>query len=204
MLSDGANRIGQATAAVTGWVIEVAIDGRIAWLVQPIPGERYTFAFELEQAHVFPAFGKARDHGSSVQCGYFDGREGSVAIIPMTDEYRALNAADARPKEISMSKADYVRLQPVAAGERHTCHWPGCTNVVKPAVWGCRPHWFMLPPILRQAIWNTYRAGQEIDKRPSEDYLRVAQEVQDWIRDQARQRAEKNNGVEDKRTLDLF
>ena len=48
----------------------------------------------------------------------------------------------------------------------------------------------MLPPILQRAIWNTYRVGQEIDKRPSDDYVRVAQEVQDWIRDQERQREE--------------
>jgi len=100
------------------------------------------------------------------------------------------------------SKADYVRLQPVAAGNHH-CHWPGCTSLVKPALWGCLPHWKMLPPILQRAIWNTYRVGQEIDKRPSDDYVRVAQEVQDWIRDQERQREETARAA-DNQTRDLF
>lgn len=40
----------------------------------------------------------------------------------------------------------------------------------------------MLPKILRDKIWNTYRRGQEIDKRPSEEYLSAAEEVQEWIR----------------------
>ena len=44
---------------------------------------------------------------------------------------------------------------------------------------------YKLPLRLRNRIWATYRAGQEIDKRPSESYLAVAMEVQEWIRSQA-------------------
>jgi len=62
----------------------------------------------------------------------------------------------------------------------HTCHWPGCTREVPPAMWGCRTHWFTLPKHLRDAIWREYRPGQEIDKHPSEAYMEVALEVQRW------------------------
>jgi len=69
---------------------------------------------------------------------------------------------------------------------RHTCHWPGCTMQVPPAMWGCRPHWYALPIGLRRAIWRAYRPGQEKDLRPSDEYLKVAREVQLWIAENAR------------------
>jgi hypothetical protein len=62
----------------------------------------------------------------------------------------------------------------------HTCHWPGCTMPVSPAMWGCKTHWFRLPHRLRARIWATYRPGQEVDKKPSKEYIEVAQEVQAW------------------------
>ncbi len=67
----------------------------------------------------------------------------------------------------------------------HLCHWPGCGKAVPPKLWGCRPHWFRLPIHLRAMIWRHYRPGQEIDKQPSMEYLKVARAVQDWIRDAA-------------------
>lgn len=63
----------------------------------------------------------------------------------------------------------------------HTCHWPGCERQVKPAVWGCREHWYRLPQHLRARIWRAYRPGQEEDLRPDLSYIAVAREVQDWI-----------------------
>ena len=63
---------------------------------------------------------------------------------------------------------------------KHTCHWPGCDVEVPPKMWGCKKHWFTLPKILRDAIWRTYRPGQEVDKNPSEDYLHEADRVQLW------------------------
>ena len=79
------------------------------------------------------------------------------------------------------SKADYVRLQPVAAGNHH-CHWPGCTKQVLPPMWGCKAHWFTLPPVLRAKVWAAYVPGQEVTLTPSDAYLAVANEVQAWIR----------------------
>lgn len=76
-------------------------------------------------------------------------------------------------------KAAHVR----AAGQSraHVCHWPGCNVQTPPAMWGCRKHWFKLPKRLRDKVWATYRAGQEIDGRPTAEYLAVAREVQAWI-----------------------
>lgn len=64
---------------------------------------------------------------------------------------------------------------------QHHCHWPGCGAQVKPAVWGCRKHWYMLPDHLRRLIWQTYRPGQEQSKTPSRAYVEAAQAVQKWI-----------------------
>lgn len=67
--------------------------------------------------------------------------------------------------------------------EKHTCHWPGCGRIVEPRLWGCGSHWYRLPADLRRRIWRTYRPGQEITKTPSEAYIAVAREVQEWIKE---------------------
>lgn len=84
-----------------------------------------------------------------------------------------------------MIKVDHVReaIREGSTGGHH-CHWPGCTERVPPATWGCRKHWYKLPLRLRNKIWAAYRAGQEITKTPSREYVEVAQEVQTWIRKQ--------------------
>lgn len=76
-------------------------------------------------------------------------------------------------------KSDYVRNQ--EQDRDHTCHWPDCERQVPPAMWGCKQHWFKLPKHLRDEIWDTYEIGQEVDMTPSDEYLDVAQRVQDWI-----------------------
>jgi len=76
-------------------------------------------------------------------------------------------------------KAAHVRA--ARQTRRHTCHWPGCPKQVPPAMWGCSPHWFKLPPHLRSRIWAAYRPGQEEDLKVSAAYLAVALDVQRWI-----------------------
>ena len=63
----------------------------------------------------------------------------------------------------------------------HTCHATGCTREVPPAMFMCKPHWFSLPRRLRNAIWATYREGQEDDKQPSRAYCLVAIECVKYI-----------------------
>ncbi len=49
-------------------------------------------------------------------------------------------------------------------------------------MFACRPHWFALPKQLRDAIWATYRDGQEITKDPSHEYLVAAQDAVEYLR----------------------
>lgn len=79
-----------------------------------------------------------------------------------------------------MSKAAYVKSQ--GQTRDHHCHWPGCDKQVPPAMWGCKGHWFRLPIELRNKVWFSYEPGQEVNGTPSERYLRVADEVQKWIK----------------------
>lgn len=85
----------------------------------------------------------------------------------------------ARPDRAA--KVEHVRRAPQT--REHTCHWPGCTAQVPPAMWGCKPHWMKLPKPLRDRVWAAYRPGQETDMEPSAEYLAVADDVQRWIRE---------------------
>ncbi len=78
-------------------------------------------------------------------------------------------------------KRKYVKRQ--GQTRDHHCHWPGCGASVPPAMWGCSKHWFMLPKVLRDRIWKSFRPGQETNWTPSREYLDVAHEVQRWIKE---------------------
>lgn len=55
----------------------------------------------------------------------------------------------------------------------HSCHAFGCGIAVPPSMMFCRPHWYLLPKPVRDAVWNEYRPGQERDKIPSARYMAV-------------------------------
>ena len=76
-------------------------------------------------------------------------------------------------------KSDYVTRQGQSGD--HECHWPSCQRQVPPAMWGCKQHWFRLPGWLRDRIWDTYEIGQEVSMTPSDEYLAVAYDAQEWI-----------------------
>lgn len=90
------------------------------------------------------------------------------------------------------SKADYVRSQ--GQNRDHHCHWPGCTRQVPPALWGCRPHWYQLPPGIRARIWRTFKPGQERTQTPSPDYIEAAKAAQAWIDQQLSRPCKDQNG----------
>ena len=56
----------------------------------------------------------------------------------------------------------------------HTCHAMLCEVNVPPRMHMCKRHWFMVPKRLRDALWASYRPGQERRMNPSADYLRAA------------------------------
>lgn len=77
-------------------------------------------------------------------------------------------------------KVDHVRKAKNTGN--HHCHWPGCSVMCKPAMWGCKKHWYMLPHELRTRIWRAYEIGQEKSKTPSPEYVEAARDVQKWIK----------------------
>lgn len=85
--------------------------------------------------------------------------------------------------EVSIGADERFQIRVPQKSQAHTCHWPGCQSHVPPAMWGCKKHWFALPKALRDRVWATYRPGQEITKTPSDAYLKVAQDVQQWIKE---------------------
>lgn len=59
----------------------------------------------------------------------------------------------------------------------HHCHAVGCRVSVPPWKLMCPPHWRQVPGALQRRVWDTYRRGQEIDKRPSPEWLAAATEA---------------------------
>ena len=41
----------------------------------------------------------------------------------------------------------------------HECPATGCTAAVGPSMLFCRPHWYMAPKPLRNAVWATWADG---------------------------------------------
>jgi len=53
----------------------------------------------------------------------------------------------------------------------HRCHAVGCNTLVQPKFLMCGKHWSLVPNILKDRVWKTYRPGQEKTKDPSGEYL---------------------------------
>lgn len=53
----------------------------------------------------------------------------------------------------------------------HTCHAIDCMKPVPPRMHMCLEHWRMVPKGLQDLIWARYKAGQEIVKNPSLEYI---------------------------------
>lgn len=109
---------------------------------------------------------------------------GAPVPLPASERLAVIAAQMAKPSAVPLSrKRGHVKR----AGQTrdHHCHWPGCTEQVPPAMWGCKTHWFKLPKALRDRVWATYASGQEIDMTPSREYLDVADDVQRWIRERS-------------------
>lgn len=117
----------------------------------------------------------------------------SVPVVGSTVTLRS--AEDAPPREdeplvLRRSSDDLTDKRRHVASARqsrpHTCHWPGCTRQVPPALWGCSFHWFRLPAVLRAKVWGAYRIGQEETMTSSDEYLSVMVEVERWIAEHSR------------------
>lgn len=63
---------------------------------------------------------------------------------------------------------------------QHKCPWPFCTARVDADLWGCRSHWFTIPPELRKALWAAYKRGQTL-ATASKAYLDASAAIDTWI-----------------------
>lgn len=59
----------------------------------------------------------------------------------------------------------------------HTCHATNCNISIPPEMFMCRNHWFKLPKLIRNKIWETYRPGQCDDWNISHEYANAAREA---------------------------
>ncbi len=66
-------------------------------------------------------------------------------------------------------------------GLKHRCAARGCETRIPVHRLMCYVHWFKVPAPIRTAIWNTYRPGQERDRRPSPEYLVAARDAVDAV-----------------------
>src|SRR5271163_2281815 len=56
----------------------------------------------------------------------------------------------------------------------HHCHAVACETPVPPKMHMCLKHWCMVPKLVQDLIWHHYREGQEVDKKPSVEYIAMA------------------------------
>lgn len=89
---------------------------------------------------------------------------------------------DACPEHAAACLADKAAYTPVRRPREvvavppprpaaHQCHAEGCTVPVPPRMLMCFRHWSMVPASIKRSVYATYRRGQEVDKRPSVEYL---------------------------------
>lgn len=63
----------------------------------------------------------------------------------------------------------------------HHCHARRCDTSCKPELLMCPGHWKMVPYVLQQRVWNTYRPGQCDDKQPSEAWHAAADAAIEYV-----------------------
>lgn len=73
------------------------------------------------------------------------------------------------------------RLPRGGGGGGHTCHAEGCNVPVPPKLLMCLKHWRRVPRTIQREIWRHYRPGQEVDKRPTPEYLAVMKRAIDAV-----------------------
>lgn len=65
----------------------------------------------------------------------------------------------------------------------HQCHAIGCKVSIDPTLLMCKHHWTQLPVALQMEVLLHYRKGQEVDKQPSEPYLRAQMTTVNYVAD---------------------
>lgn len=66
------------------------------------------------------------------------------------------------------------------------CRYPQCGKGPSQAGAFCRPHWFKLPPGLRDRLWRAAQGlNLQFGGRPSAAWINVAEEADRWLAERA-------------------
>jgi hypothetical protein len=79
------------------------------------------------------------------------------------------------------------------------CRWAGCDKQASQASWGCRHHWYQLPPGLRSRLWQADRDERAATGRPGAAWRAAADEAQRWMEE----KLAKPPGASDRRQPEL-
>lgn len=66
----------------------------------------------------------------------------------------------------------------MAPRRTHRCAAPGCDKQVPMNMLMCLAHWRRLPKPIRDAIWETYRAGTSAGTHPTSEYIKNVRAAQ--------------------------
>ena len=69
------------------------------------------------------------------------------------------------------------------------CRWPGCERSATQASWGCRFHFFRLPPLLRDGLWRADRDERAANGRLGQAWAAAAAAAEAWIVELLRKQA---------------
>lgn len=86
-----------------------------------------------------------------------------------------------------------VHQEPLPRREKapeHHCHAENCDVKVPPKMLMCAKHWRLVSKPLQREVWRHYRPGQEIDKKPTREYLDVMKRAIEAVADYEKQLAE--------------
>jgi hypothetical protein len=91
-----------------------------------------------------------------------------------------------------------------ALDHRPACRWPGCERRASQASWGCRHHYFRLPPDFRRGLWHADREERKANGRLGQAWYAVAAAAEQWIAELlAKQAGPKSRRWTPQRELDL-
>lgn len=73
--------------------------------------------------------------------------------------------------------------------DTHKCFADGCNTQIARTLLMCLKHWRMVPFSIRHEIWTYYRKYQEIDNKPSDEYLNAAIRAREAVKEKEARRA---------------
>lgn len=63
----------------------------------------------------------------------------------------------------------------------HLCHANRCKSICAPSKLMCLRHWKMVPRHLQNAVYDTFKSGQERTKSPSREWVKAARNAINYV-----------------------